>query len=256
MNEHVASAPLRAGLALAVTMAVALAPLSGRDGGGLLAAVAAQQQAGPAIPGNGSGGTSGGVATPKGKGSSGITAGAGTGAGGQGASTGPGSVNQNRYGGTAPSVPEESEPPVATTTPPSETPVAQGMPPSGAADEYLKLSTHGRCHDYAPSTLSATQRLRGRNLERLHKAASYLAPGFDAHGNESPLQILADYQEVLERARPDTMLAGVYLGLVATVPITEAVVEDVNLILCVTSSHMQAGAIVEIAVEQERVGRR
>jgi hypothetical protein len=47
-------------------------------------------------------------------------------------------------------------------------------------------------------------------------------------------------------------VAGIYLGLVAGIPVTPVVVKKVNTVLCVNTDEKQTGVIAEIAEIQRR----
>lgn len=103
------------------------------------------------------------------------------------------------------------------------------------------------CHGFRLGTLSGSNRLKGANLERLRAAQAELAPGFVAGRARTGLDLLAGYQEQLERAQPDTALAASYLALVSTVPITLGTLRTVNALLCVSTTRTAAERIVAAA---------
>lgn len=103
------------------------------------------------------------------------------------------------------------------------------------------------CTGFRLGTLSDSKRLKGANLQRLRAAQAELAPGFAAGGARTGLDLLAGYQEQLERARPDTVLAANYLALVSTVPITLGTLRTVNALLCVSTTRAAAAHIVAAA---------
>lgn len=190
--------------------------------------------------GPGSGGTSGGVATPHGAGAGGSTAGsngsAGAGPNGATTSTGPGAVNQNRFGGTFPTNPPPDEP---TTTPTTDA-VMKLL----NNKEQNAISLPGRCGTHPINGLGPRERMKGANLEFLKTAQIYLAPDFKPGRETTGLHLIADYQEELEKVKPDATLAGAYLALVATRPVTQEMVARTNAILCVTAT---SALIAEIA---------
>lgn len=195
-------------------------------------------------PGYGSQGVSGGTAGPQGQGTGGSAAGSPA-TGGSGTSTGPGSVNQNRYGG--PTIPA---PPVSPPAPIGPTPVVDtsGRP----AIDLEKLSRSDLCGDYRYGVRRMQDRLSGSNVRRIDFAQRYLAPGFDAAGKKTGLQILAGYQEEMEKPRPNVLLAATYLSMVSTIAITAPVVEQVNAILCIATSPRRISDIVDAARRQRR----
>lgn len=197
--------------------------------------------------GRGSGGTTNGTAGTAGAGASGTAAGSGAGAGGTGDSTGPGSVNQNRSGGVV--VPEP--PPI---DPPPEVHSANVMRLLNDPKDDDQNRLPDRCADHRGGKLSANERLSGANLERLTAARIYLAPNYTPDKLKSGIYLMANYQEELEKIRPDATAAGTYLGLVTTAPVTQDRVAVVNAILCVTSSTRNIGQIQSNAETQRRAG--
>ena len=200
--------------------------------------------------GAGSGGTSGGIAGPRGDGSGGSTAGtnssAGAGPGGTATSTGPGSVNQNRFGGAFPTPPDE--PPV--------TPTASAVMTLLSSDkEQNGFGLPGRCGTHPINGLGPRERMAGQNLELLKAAQIYLAPDFDPGRESTGLYLIADYQEEIEKVRPDATLLGAYLALAATRSVTGDMVTRVNSILCVTATTVLVENVARNA-NVDRAGRK
>lgn len=200
--------------------------------------------------GGGSGGAS--AAAMSGQGSSSVT------------STGPGGVNQHRFGGgtSTPVIDPPPVPPGIEPAPPgtqTELPAladSTGIASLGNnANENYVLGRGGLCEGYELGRMSVQERIRGANLERLRAAQRYLAPGFRAESMETPVYILANYQQLLETARPDLALAGTYLGLMATRRITAEVVTAVNNTLCLATADSQAESISQTAETQRLVAR-
>ncbi|QQS14443.1 MAG: hypothetical protein IPK81_09935 [Rhodospirillales bacterium] len=159
-------------------------------------------------------------------------------AGGSGASTGPGPVNQSQYG-----------PPASKGAPAPATPSAPAQ-----ARNLVDLDSVARgdlCGDYRLGAMVAAERLRSPNLRRLDFAQRYLAPGFDAGKNQTGVRILASYQEEMERPRPDPLVAGTYIAMVSTVPVTDGLVEQLNAILCVSGAPKRISAIAAAARQQK-----
>jgi len=214
-------------------------------GNGVVATAKAQgAQLGGGAQGVGSGGTSGGTAAPKGQGAGGTTAGPSATVGGEGTTLGPGPVNQNRFGrGVTP-----VEPTVATN----------------AADlsRYLRGDRRDadplldRCSGHAQRVLKAKERVASQNLQLLNTATDYLASTFDRKWQKTAVYLLANYQEELEKRRPDATLAGSYLALVSAGPITEDTVARANAILCVTTSAKTARAIAMNAESQRQRAKK
>lgn len=103
------------------------------------------------------------------------------------------------------------------------------------------------CSGYKLTGMTQEQRLSGKNLERLRAAQSELAPGFAPESVKTGLYLLADYQEELEKRRPDVTLAASYLALASTVPVTAARFRDVNALLCVSTAKVTAESIQKLA---------
>lgn len=94
------------------------------------------------------------------------------------------------------------------------------------------------------------------DLIRLKEVQSELAPRFDPGGRRGGIDLIAAYQQELERSRPDRASAATYLALVSTVPITFGVVERVNHLLCVSSTRAFAEAVAETAESERQSMRR
>jgi hypothetical protein len=112
----------------------------------------------------------------------------------------------------------------------------------------------GNCDEIGKEDLKKA-RMNGKNLKRLNIAGSYLAPAVTEEKIQksgSPRRNIANYQEELEKAAPDLTVAGIYLGLVAGIPVTPVVVKKVNTVLCVNTDEKQTGVIAEIAEIQRR----
>ncbi len=237
---------------LAITTAMTSpASLLGPVGSGLVAPASAQGLMGGGR-GLGSGGTSGGVATPHGAGSGGATAGNngsnGAASSGAATSTGPGPVNQNRFGGAFPANPPPDEPPA----PPTSSAVMTLL--NGENDQNA-VALPGRCGTHPINGLGPRERMSGINLEFLKAAQIYLAPDFKPGRESTGLYLIADYQEELEKVRPDPTLAGTYLALVATRSVTGDMVTRTNAILCVTATTSLVADIVRSATADRRAER-
>lgn len=103
------------------------------------------------------------------------------------------------------------------------------------------------CAGYKLAHMSQQQRLSGHNLNRLRAAQSTLAPSFEPETVKTGLYLLADYQELLEKRRPDVVLAASYLALASTVPITAVRYREVNALLCVSTTKSVATSIQKTA---------
>jgi hypothetical protein len=107
------------------------------------------------------------------------------------------------------------------------------------------------CATYRPG-MPARERMADGNARRLHAAEVLLAPGFAAGAAATSRSLLAEYQEEMERVRPNPATAALYLATVSTVPISPAVVSAVNTVLCVASSP----AIAQAVATQAEAARR
>ncbi len=108
------------------------------------------------------------------------------------------------------------------------------------------------CAGHRLGTLSPAARRTGQNLARLRAAQAELAPGFASGSATTGVDLLAAYQEELEKSRPDRAAAASYLAVASAVPITLARVRDVNALLCVSTTAAAARAIATEA-EAERL---
>jgi hypothetical protein len=125
------------------------------------------------------------------------------------------------------------------------------MPHRGAPSGGITPHATAWCTGFRLATLSPRARLEGANLQRLQAAQGELAPGFAAGDNRTGLDLLAGYQEQLEKSRPDSLLAASYLALVSAVPINLARIRLVNALLCVSTTKSMASRIATQA-EAER----
>ncbi|MCW5569221.1 MAG: hypothetical protein KIT18_12790 [Burkholderiales bacterium] len=107
------------------------------------------------------------------------------------------------------------------------------------------------CADYRYAALTPQQRMVNPNLRRLDFAQRYLAPGFDARDDQTAIRILANYQEEMEKPRPNVLIAATYIAMVATVSVTAAVVEQLNAILCVAGAPKRVAAIADAVKQQQ-----
>lgn len=188
--------------------------------------------------GQGAGGTApSGNSGQQGSGNTGTTAGQGS-TTQSGTGTGPGGANQERFGGGATDVP--------TPPPPTEDAIRDAIIGSGKGGENAEFAAD-RCTDFLRGRMTAEERFEGNNLRRLNAAENFLAPGFDPGQARTGLYLLADYQEELEKQNPDTNVAGIYLALLTTRPVTEQLVTRLNSLLCVSASAAQTGQVAEAA---------
>lgn len=219
--------------------------------------VHAQQAGSRASVQNNAGAGDDGSAGTKGSGSGGASAAAMSGQGSPaGTSAGPGAVNQHRAGGPTPTpVIDPPAPPGTETELPTIADSTGIASLGGDVSENYVLGRGGLCEDHELGRMSVEERIRGANRERLSAAQRYLAPGLGAVTMETPIYILANYQQELETARPNLALAGTYLGLLATRRITTEVVTAVNNTLCLATADSQAEFISQTAETQRLAAR-
>lgn len=108
------------------------------------------------------------------------------------------------------------------------------------------------CPYAEPMGVGPEGRIAGENVMRLGAAGAYLNPRADAATLQSSASMLAGYQDALSGAKPDPVLAGTYLGLVAKEPVTADAVQRVSASLCVPVGIDQATAIANIAEGQRQ----
>lgn len=118
-----------------------------------------------------------------------------------------------------------------------------------ASQSYLDLNAW--CADYRPGITSADSRAAGVDLKRLQTVQATLAPGFDPGRRGDGISLLRGYRQALEQRHPDAELAATYLALTSTVPITFAMVERINALLCISSTRAFAQTVADEA-EAER----
>lgn len=142
-------------------------------------------------------------------------------------------------------IPDGEEPGDEPTTV-ADTPLATG---GGGPSATPGLQALARCDDVS-GTMPSTQALSGRNVQRATAARGVLAPGDVSEGGVPAPYLLISFQEELQKAKPDALVAGTYLGLVAEVPVTEEIVKQVAWRMCVPLDDTQATAIADAAEVQ------
>ena len=125
----------------------------------------------------------------------------------------------------------------------AETPLSTG---GGGPSATTSLQALARCDDVS-GAMPSMQSLSGRNVQRATVARGVLAPADVAEGTVPPPYLLISFQEELQKARPDTLVAGTYLGLVAKVPVTEEIVKQIAWRMCVPLDDAHAKAIADAA---------
>lgn len=128
--------------------------------------------------------------------------------------------------------------------------LAQATSQHNSASSRQELFGRSWCGDYKLGSLTAGQRLQGKNLARLQAVEARLAPGLKP-GNTNELHLLSNYQQELEKRKPDPALAGTYLGLASSLPITQPLYRDVNKLLCVSTTRA-LGSAIRAAAEAAR----
>jgi hypothetical protein len=108
------------------------------------------------------------------------------------------------------------------------------------------------CPYAEPIGIGPQGRIAGENVARLAAVGANLNPAADRAALQSSAALLAGYQEALADPKPDPMLAGTYLGLVAKEPVTADAVQHVSASLCVPVGIDQATAIAHIAEGQRQ----
>jgi hypothetical protein len=161
---------------------------------------------------------------------------------------GPRANSRFRYwGGWAlPDIPDDSEPTeyaVDTTSYELATP-GGGGPSAGPG-----LKSAGRCDDVGAG-MTAQAQFSKANLSRMTAAYAVVAPKQAAQGEMPSPYLLANFQAELQKARPDPLLAGTYLGLVAKEPVTPEAVKQASWRMCTLVSNAQAETIADVAENQ------
>lgn len=113
------------------------------------------------------------------------------------------------------------------------------------------VNVNSWCADYRRGGPGSDLRAQASDTRRLKLVQADLAPGFDPGARADGLSLLAAYRQELEKRRPDQAAAAIYLAMVSTVPITFGVIEQVNALLCVSSSRGFAQGVAA-AAEAER----
>lgn len=103
------------------------------------------------------------------------------------------------------------------------------------------------CDGFVAGRMSESARLSGANRERLAAAQRLVAPGLGDTRAVSGLSLLGGYQEELEKPRTDVTMAALYLATASGVPVTPALVGQVNGLLCVSTTARRAEEIAAAA---------
>jgi hypothetical protein len=148
-------------------------------------------------------------------------------------------------------IPGEDEPGDEPTTV-ADTSLSTG---GGGPSAVTTLQGLARCDDVGGSTPSAVA-FSARNVQRASAAREILAPADLAEGTVPSPYLMVSFQEELQKPKPDALVAGTYLGLVAKVPVTEEVVKQVAWRMCVPVADAQAEAIAHVAEVQRSADTR
>lgn len=127
-----------------------------------------------------------------------------------------------------------------------------GTDPPPAAAVAATSQQLGHCDLTANRMLTPEQRMVGGNGRRLQYGSSVMAPNVQSRHQGSLHALLASYQEELEKSRPDPMLAGVYLGIAANVPVSAREVSALSEALCVPVDANVAEQIASVAEAQRQ----
>ncbi|MGE5826710.1 MAG: hypothetical protein ACM36A_19140 [Bacteroidota bacterium] len=111
------------------------------------------------------------------------------------------------------------------------------------------LDAPSRCEGIG-SGMTPAQQFSGGNLQRLNAARGMVDPALAASGKIGSPYLMGSMQSELVKEKPNTDLAGTYLGLIAKVPVTAATVKSIGSQLCATVSDAQAQEIARVAEQQ------
>jgi hypothetical protein len=103
-----------------------------------------------------------------------------------------------------------------------------------------------RC-DGTGGGMTTAQRYSDKNLRRASAAYAQLDPEVKTPVANKAAALLVNFQEELEKPKPDLIVAGVYVGLLARTPVTPDKVKSVCAHLCMSIPDKQAKEIAETA---------
>lgn len=124
-----------------------------------------------------------------------------------------------------------------------------GTPGGGGPSTGAGLASAGRCDDVGGG-MTAQAQFSKANLARMSAVFAQIAPAAAAAGELPSPYLLANFQAELLKAKPDPLLAGTYLGLVAKEPVTPQAVQKAGWRMCAPVSGEQAQAIADVAESQ------
>jgi hypothetical protein len=142
----------------------------------------------------------------------------------------------------------------STTVYSSGTTILEGTPLSsggGAGTRFgAELSGADRCEGVG-GQMSAAARISGRNLSRINAAHEQLVEPGVKPDKVAPF-LLANFQEEMEKPKPDLQLAGIYLGTIAGRPVTAGAVNTIGRALCLSVGAGQAEPVAVAAEDQRK----
>jgi len=132
--------------------------------------------------------------------------------------------------------------------------VPEGAGPGPSLSARGILPSEERCDDVG-GAMTTAQRYSDQNLRRISAAHAQLDPTVRSPLGSRGAPLLADFQEELEKPSPDLAAAGVYVGLLAKMPVTPEKVISVCAHLCVPVSDTQAAQIANTAELQRTTSK-
>jgi hypothetical protein len=129
--------------------------------------------------------------------------------------------------------------------------------PPGTPTTYSSITSattaqFGRCPTPGANPMTAQARLSGDNFGRIETVSRYLTSDRKLASNSNARYLLVVLQEELQKTRPDLVLAGTYLGIIATKAITPSLAADVSESLCAPLSNSAAETMAGVAEAQQR----
>lgn len=116
------------------------------------------------------------------------------------------------------------------------------------------LTSHqfGACPNSVKSSASARIETGKNGDARIVFVASYLNQGRPALATSTSHYLLANLQEELQKPRPNVTLAGTYLGIASTMPVTPALVSQLGAVLCTPVEQSIVKTVSQVAESQRR----
>lgn len=129
-------------------------------------------------------------------------------------------------------------------------------PPSGGGggggSTAFLLPGSDRCDDHAPGRITGWQRFAGQNMARIDRIVLAIAPTVSGNDYMTVAHLVANFQEEMEKQKPDALLAGTYLGLASRgSEVTPQSVTNLTFGLCVPVDTRQANEIAQAAAAQK-----